>query len=79
MIESLLFFLKVVPPLQHQALISHRSPTRQQIPTEHLQAPRFPCIDAEGVLDDLDEGRLVGLDGARDAAQHSPLQFFRVS
>ena len=73
-----IFILKVVLPLQHQALISHRGPTREQISTEHLQAPRLARPDAEGVLDDLHEGRLVRLDGARDAAQHLSLQFFRI-
>ena len=77
--QESLSFLKVVLPLQHQTLISHRGPTRKQIPTKYLQTPRLAEADAKGVLDDLDEGRLVGLDGARDAAQHSPLQFFRVS
>ena len=71
-----LLFLEVVLSLQHQALIPNCSPTREQIPAEHLQAPQIARTDPKGVLYDVDEGRLVRLDGAGDAAQHFTLQFF---
>ena len=81
-------FLEVVLSLQHQALIPNCSPTREQIPAEHLQAPQTaqgdirPQIvrtDLKGIFDDLGQGRLVRLDSARYAAQHFVLQFLCVT
>ena len=69
---SFLFF-EVLLSLQHQALVPNCSPTREQIPAEHLQAPQIARTDPKGVLYDIDEGRLVRLQGAGDAAQHFPL------